>query len=310
MSVPARRGRVLAIVGPTAAGKSALGIALAQALGGEVLNADSMQLYRGMDIGTAKLPPAEQAGIAHHLLDIWEVTKPASAAEYQQVARERLNTLLDRGVPPIVVGGSGLYLRAALDELSFPATDAALRSGLEAELAAVGPAPLHARLASRDPTAAAAILPSNGRRIVRALEVVELTGSYSGNLTSYVSAYDVHYAGLAVDQGLLGGRIAARVDDMWQQGLVEEVRTLESSGLRTGPTARRALGYAQILALLDGRCTEAEARAETIRATRRFARRQRSWFGRDPRIDWQTPMPLRDAVRHVLAAASRPPTDR
>lgn len=307
MSLPARPGRVLAIVGPTATGKSALGIALAQAVGGEVVNADSMQLYRGMDIGTAKLPLADRDGVAHHLLDIWEVTKPASAAEYQQLARERLNSLLDSGVPPIVVGGSGLYLRAALDELSFPGTEPAVRAQLEAELAAAGPAPLHARLASRDRAAASAILPSNGRRIVRALEVVELAGSYSGNLTDYVSAYEVYYVGLAVDPELLRERIAARVDRMWQLGLVEEVQALERVGLRTGPTASRALGYAQVLALLDGSCTAEQARTETVQATRRFARRQRSWFGRDPRIDWLPGMPQPDAVRHVLTEWSGPP---
>ncbi|MEP6464458.1 MAG: tRNA (adenosine(37)-N6)-dimethylallyltransferase MiaA [Frankiaceae bacterium] len=294
--------RVIAVVGPTAAGKSSSGIALAQALGGEVINADSMQLYRGMDIGTAKVPVAERGGVPHHLLDIWDLTQPASAAQYQRQARECLDGVLARGITPVVVGGSGLYLRAALDVLTFPATDPQLRSRLEEELAVAGPGPLHSRLAERDPGAAAAILASNGRRIVRALEVVELTGSYSRNLASYVSAYDVHYVGLAVDSALLRQRIADRVSGMWHRGLVEEVRSLEAVGLRAGPTAGRALGYAQVLAFLEGRLTEAEARDDTIRATRRFARRQRSWFGRDPRIHWLTPMPPSEAVRHVAAA--------
>lgn len=300
-------GRVLAVVGPTAAGKSALGIALAQEFAGEVINADSMQLYRGMDIGTAKLPPAQRQGVPHHLLDVWEVTEGASVAEYQRLARARLDALLARGVTPIVVGGSGLYLRAALDDLAFPATEPGLRARLEGELTASGPGPLHAQLASRDPAAAAAILPSNGRRIVRALEVVELTGSYSADLRSYRGAYQVHYVGLAIDAELLRRRIADRVDDMWQRGLVAEVRALAGSGLRAGRTASRALGYAQVLALLDGQLTEAQAREETVRVTRRFARRQRSWFGRDPRICWQPPGPLADAVRRVTAELRRPP---
>ncbi len=300
-------GRVVAVVGPTAAGKSQLGIALAQELGGEVINADSMQLYRGMDIGTAKLPPEGRGGVPHHLLDIWGIGEAASAATYQRLARVCLDDLLARGVTPIVVGGSGLYLRAALDHLHFPATDPGLRAQLETELEEVGPARLHARLAGRDPAAAAAILPSNGRRVVRALEVVELTGSYSAKLTSYVSAYAVHYVGLAMDPDALRRRIADRVSDMWRRGLVEEVRELAGSGLRTGPTASRALGYAQVLAMLDGRLSEPQAQQETVRATRRFARRQRSWFGRDPRIRWQPPLPLFDAVRRATIWPDRPP---
>ena len=298
-------GRVLAVVGPTAAGKSDLGIALAQALGGEVVNADSMQLYRGMDIGTAKLAPAERGVVRHHLLDVWEVTEPASAAEYQRLARACLDVLLARGVTPIVVGGSGLYVRAALDQLTFPGTDPTLRAQLESELATVGPERLHARLAGRDPAAAAAILPGNGRRIVRALEVLELAGSYPQNLTRYAAVYDVHFVGLAVDADLLRQRIAARVTGMWRRGLVEEVRALDRTGLRSGRTASRALGYAQVLALLDGRLTDAQAREETVRATHRFARRQRSWFGRDPRIQWLPPMPLAAAVHQVTAAVDR-----
>jgi tRNA dimethylallyltransferase len=300
----ARAGRVLAVVGPTAAGKSTMGVALAQALGGEVVNADSMQLYRGMDIGTAKLPPADRGGVPHHLLDVWEVTEPASAAEYQRLARACLDGLLARGVTPVVVGGSGLYVRAALDTLTFPATDPELRVQLEAELSIAGPGPLHARLARRDPAAAASILPSNGRRIVRALEVVELTGSYAASLTSYRSAYDVRFIGIAVPTPDLNQRISDRVSDMWQRGLVEEVQALERRGLRSGRTASRALGYAQGLRLLDGRLTDAEARAETIRVTRRFARRQRSWFHRDPRIEWLSPMPLTGLVDRIAAWAT------
>jgi tRNA dimethylallyltransferase len=281
------RPRVVAVVGPTATGKSALGVALAKALRGEVVNADSMQLYRGMDIGTAKLTVAEQEGVPHHLLDVWPVTRTASVADYQRLARDRIAELLDRGVPPVVVGGSGLYVRAVLDRMEFPGTDAALRAALESELATVGPVPLHARLAASDPAAAQAILPTNGRRIVRALEVISLTGRpFTAALPSYESVYDAVQIGLELPPDALDRRVAERVDHMFAAGLVEEVRRLDGQGLRDGVTASRALGYQQVLAVLDGRLTEQEARADTTAATRRFVRRQRSWFGRDPRVRW------------------------
>jgi len=284
--------RVVAVVGPTAAGKSALAVQLALALAAtgrpaEVINADSMQLYRGMDIGTAKMPPAERAGVPHHLLDIWPVTQPASVADYQRLARDRISEMHARGVLPLLVGGSGLYVRSALDRLDFPGTDPALRAALEDELARVGPEPLHERLASVDPAAAAAILPSNGRRIVRALEVVELTGRpFTAGLPSYDAVYDAVQIGIDEDPAVLDKRIDDRVTHMFATGLVDEVRELEAAGLRSGRTASRALGYQQVLAMLDGELTEAEAQAETARATRRFVRRQRSWFRRDPRVHW------------------------
>ncbi|MBV9097632.1 MAG: tRNA (adenosine(37)-N6)-dimethylallyltransferase MiaA [Frankiaceae bacterium] len=284
--------RVVAVVGPTATGKSALAIAMAQALGGEVVNADSMQLYRGMDIGTAKVGIDERAGVAHHLLDIWPVTYPASVAEYQQRARAVIDELHGRGVVPVLVGGSGLYVRAALDRIDFPGTDPELRAGLEAELAAAGAKALHERLAQRDPAAAAAILPSNGRRIVRALEVVELTGRpFTAALPSYDAQenalYDVVPVGLDLDDEMLDLRVDVRVGRMFASGLVEEVRDLaDRQGLREGRTASRALGYQQVLAMLDGAISEEEAIASTAAATRRFVRRQRSWFRRDPRIRW------------------------
>jgi tRNA dimethylallyltransferase len=277
---------VVAVVGPTAAGKSALSLALAEVLHGEVVNADSMQLYRGMDIGTAKLSPAERAGVAHHVLDIWEVTEPASVAAYQRVARAAVDDILSRGRVPLLVGGSGLYVRAVLDALEFPGTDPQVRAALEEELARVGPAPLFARLRSVDPAAAEVILPSNGRRIVRALEVIALTGrpfparQPERPLPAYRSVR------LAVDRGDLDVRIAQRVERMWTDGLVEEVRGLVAQGLRRGRTARAALGYAQVLQFLGGDITEEGAYGETIRATRRFVRRQRSWFRRDPRLVW------------------------
>ncbi|MEU0141189.1 tRNA (adenosine(37)-N6)-dimethylallyltransferase MiaA [Streptomyces albidoflavus] len=279
--------RVIAVVGPTAAGKSDLGVFLAQHLGGEVVNADSMQLYRGMDIGTAKLDQAERGGVPHRLLDIWPVTETASVAEYQRLARAEIDRLLAEGRTPVLVGGSGLYVRGAVDHLDFPGTDPEVRARLEDELAAHGPGPLHTRLAAADPEAAAAILPSNGRRIVRALEVIEITGRpFTANLPRHDSVYDTVQIGVDVARPELDARIADRVDRMWAAGLVDEVRALEAEGLREGRTASRALGYQQVLAALAGECTDQEARAETVRATKRFARRQDSWFRRDPRVHW------------------------
>jgi len=277
--------QVVAVVGPTGAGKSALALDLALELGGEIINADSMQLYRGMDIGTAKVPIAERRGIRHHLLDVWDVTHTADVAAYQRHARAVVDELVGRGVVAVLVGGSGLYIRAALDALDFPGTDPALRARLEAELAEVGPNRLHARLAQRDPEAAVAILPSNGRRIVRALEVVELTGRFRAQLPGYRSVYDAVLLG--VDRQDLDDRIEARVTSMWRGGLVDEVRALVGCGLREGRTASRALGYAQVLDHLDGRLPTVEVTQDAIAAaTRRFARRQRRWFGRDPRVRW------------------------
>ncbi|MBL7501022.1 tRNA (adenosine(37)-N6)-dimethylallyltransferase MiaA [Frankia sp. CNm7] len=281
-------GRVVAIVGPTAAGKSDLAIEYAAALGAgaaEIINADSMQLYRGMDIGTAKVPPAERRGIPHHLLDVWDVTRTADVASYQADARAIVDRLLAEGRTPVLVGGSGLYVRAVLDELEFPGTDPVLRARLEERLVAAGPAALHAELAAVAPDAAAAILPSNGRRIVRALEVVALTGGFTATLPEHRSRYDVVLIG--VDRADLDERIAVRVDRMWAAGFLDEVRELDRAGLSQGRTASRALGYAQVLGWMRGEFASADdARVATVTATRRFARRQRSWFKRDPRISW------------------------
>jgi tRNA dimethylallyltransferase len=283
----ARAGPVIAVIGPTATGKSTLSLALAHRLGGEVVNADSMQLYRGMDIGTAKLPPDERAGVPHHLLDIWDVTEPASVADYQRRARAAVADILRRGRVPLLVGGSGLYVRAVLERFEFPGTDPALRAELEAELAQVGAPALHGRLRRTDPAAAAAILPSNGRRIVRALEVVTLTGRpFTAQLPDPKPVYRAVRIGVDRDPAELDARVADRVDAMWAAGLVEEVRGLAERGLRDGLTARAALGYQQVLAFLAGEITEAGARAETVRATRRFVRRQRAWFRRDPEVVW------------------------
>jgi tRNA dimethylallyltransferase len=282
---------VIAVVGPTAAGKSELSLRLAHVLDGEVINADSMQLYRGMDIGTGKLTFAERGGVPHHMLDIWDVTETASVSEYQRLARAVIADVQRRGRIPILVGGSGLYVRAAIDNLEFPGTEPALRARLEAELAALGPAVLHGKLAAADPAAAAAILPTNGRRIVRALEVIELTGRpFSATLPEYASVLPAVQLGLSVPRPDLDLRIAARVSKMWRDGLVDEVRRLADpgvhGGLRAGRTASRALGYAQVLRFLDGEWTRGEAEDQTVRLTRRFARRQESWFRRDPRVHW------------------------
>ncbi|MGY0057904.1 tRNA (adenosine(37)-N6)-dimethylallyltransferase MiaA [Streptomyces sp. LZ34] len=279
--------RVIAVVGPTAAGKSDLGVALARHLGGEVVNADSMQLYRGMDIGTAKLTAEERQGVPHRLLDIWDITETASVAEYQRLARAEIDRLLAEGRTPVLVGGSGLYIRGAIDALEFPGTDPAVRARLEAELAELGSGVLHARLAAADPEAARAILPSNGRRVVRALEVIEITGRpFTANLPGHEAVYDTLQIGVDVERPELDERIAVRVDRMWEAGLVDEVRRLEGAGLRAGRTASRALGYQQVLSALAGEYGEEQARAETVRATKRFARRQDSWFRRDPRVHW------------------------
>ena len=283
---------LIAIVGATASGKSDLAIDLAQRLGGEIINVDSMQLYRGMDIGTAKLTLAEQRGVPHHLLDIWDVTQTASVAEYQRLADEVITDILARGKVPVLAGGSGLYVRAALGDLDFPGTDETVRARLEAELAADGPATLYERLRAADPVAAAAILPSNGRRIVRALEVIEISGQpFSATMPGYTAGkgggWPAVQVGLRLPRPELDRRIEARVDRMFGAGLVAEVRDLaDRHGLREGKTASRALGYQQVLRYLDGEWSLEQAWEETVRATRRFARRQESWFRRDPRVTW------------------------
>jgi tRNA dimethylallyltransferase len=266
-----------------------LAVDLCRRLGdAEIVNADSMQLYRGMDAGTAKITPAEQRGVRHHLLDVLDVAESASVAEFQQWARDAIVDCQARGVTPVVVGGSSLYIRAVIDRLDFPGTDADVRARWEAELASRGPEALHAILAERDPDAAAQILPSNGRRIVRALEVIELTGEpFVAAMPPYESLYsDLQLIGLDVPREVLDTRIADRVERMWAAGFVDEVRALLPSGLADGPTASRALGYRQILQFLDGEISEDEARDATIAATRAFARRQDRLFRKDPRITW------------------------
>ncbi len=278
---------VVAVVGPTATGKTALAVALAQRLGGEVVNADSMQLYRGMDIGTAKPDETERGGVPHHLLDLWHVRQPASVAEYRDRARAEIDRLRRAGTVPLLVGGSGLYVRAALDRLEIPPTDAEVRTRLEAESAVVGGDALHARLRGLDPRSAASILPGNLRRVIRALEVIELTGRpFSATMPQREFVSPAVVLGLRIDRDVLVERIDRRVERMWEDGLRTETQALLGVGLRHGVTARRAIGYSQAIAVVDGDLDETAARRDTAQATRRYARRQESWFRPDPRIVW------------------------
>jgi tRNA dimethylallyltransferase len=305
--------RPIAVVGPTGTGKSALALDIAERLGGEIVNADAMQLYRGMDIGTAKLTPAERRGIPHHQLDVLDVRQTATVANYQAGAAADVEAIAARGAVPVIVGGSMLYIQSLLDDWAFPATDPQVRAAWEARLAEVGVAALHTELARRDPAAAGSILSTDGRRIVRALEVVELTGQpfAASAPTIGVPRWDTAIVGLDWDTALLDERLTLRTDAMFDSGLVEEVNALLQVGLREGVTASRALGYAQVLTALDAGGDEqqlAQARTLTFVGTRRYVRRQRSWFRRDHRIGWldaaaQTPGELADAAvaiwRHV-----------
>ncbi len=294
---------VVAVVGATAAGKTSLSLDLARALGGEVVNTDAMQVYRGMDIGTAKLPESERAGVPHHLLDLLEVTEPASVAEFQTLARGVVHDLRSRGATPVLVGGSALYTRAVLDRFEFPGTDPTLRARLEDECAQVGAAAMHARLATVDPQAAAGIEPANSRRIVRALEVVELTGRpFSATLPVLEYALDsAVQIGVDIDRPTLDARIETRVQQMFADGFVAEVEALLARGLARGRTAGRAIGYAEVTAHLAGELTREEAVERTVIATRRFSRRQDAWFRKDPRIVW-VPFDAPDRLEQALAA--------
>lgn len=279
---------LVAVVGATATGKSDLAIALARALDGEVLNADALQFYRGMDIGTAKVTAEERQGIPHHLLDILDVTEEASVSAYQSAARTAIAQIRSRGRVPILVGGSGLYVRAAVDDIAFPPTDPAVRTRLEARIATEGTDTLHRELAEKDSEAAATIGVQDARRIVRALEVGELTGK---PFTAFLPRHEylepgTLQLGLNLPRPVLHERIAVRVDRMVERGLLEEIRTLREQGLDKGRTARRAIGYEQGLAVLDGTMSCAEAIESTVVGTRRLVRKQDTWFRRDPRVTW------------------------
>ncbi len=304
---PSALSRLIVIAGPTATGKSELALRLAEETGGEIINGDALQLYRGMDIGTAKMSEAERRGIPHHLLDVLDVTETATVAAYQAQARVAVEGLLARGRTPILVGGTGLYLQSVVDELEFPATDPVVRRRLEAELAAVGDEALHRRLAGLDPVAADRIEPRNSRRVVRALEVIELTGRpFSATMpTRGTFRYDAIWFCVDRDTAELDERIQRRVELMVARGLLDEVRKLVGRGLRDGVTASRALGYQQFLAVLDGSLTVADAVRDTVAGTRRYVRRQRSWFRRDQRQIWlaaDAPDLVDDVLRHSRAA--------
>ena len=293
--------KLIVICGATATGKSDLAVTLAQEIDAEIINADSMQLYKGMDIGTAKITVEERKGIAHHLLDMLDVTQDANVAWYQENARAAIAEIQGRGKNVIVVGGTGLYIKAILDELNFPDTDPVVRAELELEYATKGIAPLFERLEKLDPAAALAIDKANSRRVIRALEVIKITGKpFTANLPREESSRYPHARqfGLVMDRDALSERISTRVERMWEQGLVAEVERLMAAGITQGITAQRALGYAQVIAQIEGKVTEEEAKEETKRATRQYARRQETWFSRDERITWISP--TQNALQRIL----------
>lgn len=296
----------IAVIGPTASGKSDLGLALAEELGGEIVNVDSMQLYRGMDIGTAKLPVGERRGIPHHQLDVLDVTEPASVAAYQEHAVADVEAIMARGHVPILVGGSMLYVQALVDDWRFPPTDPAVRAKWEAVQEEVGVEKLHDHLRDVDPAAAAIIERRDPRRIVRALEVIELTGEPYGASKPPIDApprWGTRILGLGTERDWLNERIDRRTRLMFERGLVGEVEALIGKGLRDGVTASRAIGYAQVLAHFDGEYGLDDAIDRTITGTRRYVRRQRSWFGRDPRVAWLDAAAGPSALRDRALAA-------
>jgi tRNA dimethylallyltransferase len=293
--------KLIVICGATATGKSDLAVALAQQIDAEILNADSMQLYKGMDIGTAKITMQERKGILHHLLDLLEVTEDANVAWYQQLARNTITEIHNGGKNAIIVGGTGLYIKAILDELNFPDTDPVVRAELELEFATKGIAPLFERLEKLDPAAALAIDKANSRRVIRALEVIKITGKpFTANLPREESSrypYAQQF-GLVMDRDALSEKISTRVDRMWEQGFVDEAEKLIAAGITSGVTAQRALGYAQVIAQIEGKVSEEEAKEETKRATGQYARRQETWFSRDERITWISP--VQNALERIL----------
>ncbi len=294
---------LIVICGATATGKSDLAVAIAKKLNAEIVNADSMQLYKGMDIGTAKLTNEERQGIPHHLLDIVDVTTDVTVAWYQELARKTIDELLAQDKYVVIVGGTGFYIKAILDDLNFPDTDPNVRAGLEAQAEKIGGAAMHARLAKLDPAAALAIPKENVRRVVRALEVIEITGKpFTANLprkdsTKYPQALQF---GLASNRANLNQRVDARVEKMWAQGLVDETEELINQGLLEGKTAQAALGYAQIIRFKHGEISESDAKELTKVATRQYARRQETWFTRDERITWLVPATTSEHAGTVL----------
>jgi len=300
--------KTIVICGATATGKSDLAVSLAKEIGAEIVNADSMQIYKGMDIGTAKLSPDERGGITHHLLDVLNVTQDATVAWYQELARAAVADIHSRGNDAIIVGGTGLYIKSILDDLNFPDTDAVIRQKLTEEAKEFGIVQLFQRLEQLDPAAATAIDRRNERRVIRALEVIEITGKpFTANLPREDSSLypDALQFGLVMDRTELGTRVEARVDQMWQKGFVAEVDRLIEDGITRATTARRALGYAQIIAMRNGEITESVAIEETKRATRQYVRRQETWFSRDARINWISPVqPRLETVLNKINSSS------
>jgi len=301
--------KTIVICGATATGKSDLAVALAKEIEAEIVNADSMQLYRGMDIGTAKLTLGERGGVDHHLLDVLDVTEDATVAWYQDSARAAIAEIHSRGKSAVIVGGTGLYIKAILDDLNFPDTDPAVRERLNTEAEEFGVARLFERLQLLDPAAAAAIDIQNVRRVIRALEVIEITGQpFTANLPREDSSRypDALQFGLVMDREKLTERIDHRVDLMWEKGLVAEVDALLVKGINQATTARRALGYAQVISMRAGEISEEQAKEETKRATRQYARRQETWFSRDARIKWISPIqPRLETVIEKINSATR-----
>ena len=294
---------MIVICGATATGKSDLAVSLAKEIDGEVINADSMQLYKGMDIGTAKITVEERQGIPHHLMDLLDVTEDANVAWYQENAREKISEIHSRGKSAIIVGGTGLYIKAILDDLNFPDTDPVVRTALELEYATKGIGPLFERLEKLDPAAALAIDRANSRRVIRALEVIEITGQpFTANLPRKESTKypDALQFGLVMDREILSDVISSRVERMWEAGLVAEVERLIESGITRGTTAQKALGYSQVIAFKEGKISEEEAIDETKRATRQYARRQETWFSRDERINWISP--IQNRIERILSS--------
>jgi tRNA dimethylallyltransferase len=296
---------LIIVCGATATGKSDLAVSLAKEINAEVVNADSMQVYKGMDIGTAKLTSEERGGIAHHLIDVLDIKDEANVAWYQQIAREKIDEILSSGKSVVVVGGTGLYIKAILDDLNFPDTDPAVRQKITDEAEKLGNDVMHERLAKLDPAAALAIPKENIRRVIRALEVIELTGKpFTANLPRQESSKypDAKQFGLVLDRGNLDEKIDKRVEDMWAKGFAREVSTLMTKGLEQSGTAKKALGYMQIMNYLNGESDEAFAKEETKRVTRAYARRQETWFSRDERIKWLAPESNAARLEKLLAS--------
>jgi len=297
--------KLIVICGATATGKSELAIAVAKEINAEVVNADSMQVYKGMDIGTAKLSVPERAGVAHHLIDVLDIKDEANVSWYQEVARNKIDQLLGSGKSVVVVGGTGLYIKAILDDLNFPDTDPLVRDKITAQAEKFGNEIMHERLAKLDPAAALAIPKENIRRVIRALEVIELTGKpFTANLPRQESSKypQAKQFGLVLDRANLDEKIDTRVEDMWRKGFPREVSLLMTQGLEQATTAKKALGYNQIINYLNGETDEAFAKDETKRVTRAYARRQETWFSRDERIQWLAPDSISARLEKLLAS--------